>query len=351
MAIRVVPDTYGTIALAYAAANNDDTIYIKESGSPYTEPTLQVLKRLKFEGESTNVLIYRNALLFWVKHSDVEFTNIHLRCDSSAAVVLIDVASNTHIHHCKLERTTSFGNDLVRNAHGGAARIEYNDFYGDVEEAIFIYQCSGLQKVLGNTFHGEVGVAIYLINNDVTLTYEFQDNTIEHIGTATALGRGIRVEGTPLASGLIKGNIITGTLQGVLNGSKHGIELLLGEAEITENYVTGSYRYNPIFLTSTCDNCEVHYNDFTGGASDNAKDDGSGNVWDKNSKGNYWGYGGVAYDGDCNYIGDSPEAIAGLAGTQDDYPLMCSIGIWSACPYTCGAGSSILLLLSKMLLN
>ncbi len=52
-----------------------------------------------------------------------------------------------------------------------------------------------------------------------------------------------------------------------------------------------------------------------------AIDDGANNSWDYLSQGNYWdNYTGV--DSDQNGIGDIPYNITGIAGSQDNFPLM-----------------------------
>ena len=53
----------------------------------------------------------------------------------------------------------------------------------------------------------------------------------------------------------------------------------------------------------------------------NARDDGINNQWDNGIKGNYWAnYTGL--DSNINGIGDTPYDVAGLAGSQDRFPLM-----------------------------
>ena len=86
-----------------------------------------------------------------------------------------------------------------------------------------------------------------------------------------------------------------------------------------------------------CNNSFIYFNDIYGNTTDATDNDNVGLNWDKNSKGNYWGYGGAAFDADGDGIGDAPKVIAGTAGTQDDFPLMCSYTIWPSCPYLGGA--------------
>ena len=103
--------------------------------------------------------------------------------------------------------------------------------------------------------------------------------------------------------------------------------------EVTENYLHN----NAIGLYVASASGHIHFNDIHDNTVDAQDNGGAGSLnWDKNSKGNYWGYGGVAYDSDGDAIGDVPEDIAGTAGSQDNYPLMCSYTIWPNCPYLGG---------------
>lgn len=64
----------------------------------------------------------------------------------------------------------------------------------------------------------------------------------------------------------------------------------------------------------------IYYNIFSNNGL-NAEDNGVNNTWDNGSFGNYWdNYTGI--DSDDNGVGDTPYYIPGIAGSQDNYPLM-----------------------------
>ncbi len=64
----------------------------------------------------------------------------------------------------------------------------------------------------------------------------------------------------------------------------------------------------------------IYYNIFSNNGL-NAEDNGVNNTWDNGSFGNYWDdYIGI--DSDDDGVGDTPYYILGIAGSQDNYPLM-----------------------------
>ena len=102
------------------------------------------------------------------------------------------------------------------------------------------------------------------------------------------------------------------------------------DIEFTRNYA----HHNAIGLYVASASGHIHFNDIYDNTINAQDNGGAGSLnWSKNNIGNYWGYGGLAYDSNNDGIGDDPYDIPGTAGSQDGYPLMCSFTIWPSCPY------------------
>jgi parallel beta-helix repeat protein len=173
--------------------------------------------------------------------------------------------------------------------------------------------------ITGNSILPPSGALIYVRNSSYI--------TISNNIVLLAYDYGIILEGTigPTHHNTISNNIVSGisVFSGIClrSGCVNNI--------ITENLVTN----NPlgIDLDPGTGNNEVYLNCLNN--TFNAEDDGTGNSWDNGARGNYWeDYLGT--DGDNDGIGDTPYDIPGIAGSQDNYPLM-------ECPEEAGDGGVI----------
>jgi len=109
----------------------------------------------------------------------------------------------------------------------------------------------------------------------------------------------------------------------IINRTDHGVKM---EGSSWTSIINNTFLSNPL-ISIHCDedahNNTIYWNQIIdGGASGSqATDDGTDNVWDNGSAGNWWSdYPGE--DADRNGIGDDPYEIDGTAGSQDDYPLV-----------------------------
>lgn len=348
MTIRVVPDTYNTIAVAYNAAIDGDTIYIKESGSPYNE-LMGCNKRLLFEGESTAVTwTYSYAFIFSAQANGIEIKNLHFTGAGSTGLVYSGGGTNDlYVHNCKF---TGTANDAICLRHDliNSDNIRFNDntFYGDFNIGIVSTLLNQTSEIKDNIFYaGGVHEAIRIgaVNSGITTV---QNNAINQ-----NKGDGIWVYDDINAGATlyIKDNNITGSdtaINGIKTSDTSGTKILTG------NICKGAFSQYPIQAGVNTASLTAYFNDFYGGAQSKQGYDYDGvNTWDNGvDKGNYWGYGGAAYDSDKDAIGDNPYELSKNVGSpQDNYPLMCSINIWPNCPYMSKGSASALPIFAKIL--
>jgi len=115
-------------------------------------------------------------------------------------------------------------------------------------------------------------------------------------------------------------NTISGN---TINNNKIGIFISKGTNNTVKgNYITENYEYG-VFLDNYSDGVAtlnlIYYNSFNSNGI-NAQDDGTTNMWDDGFTGNSWDdYSGV--DANDDGIGDTPYAISGAAGSQDNFPI------------------------------
>ncbi|MFX0026198.1 MAG: nitrous oxide reductase family maturation protein NosD [Candidatus Hermodarchaeota archaeon] len=104
----------------------------------------------------------------------------------------------------------------------------------------------------------------------------------------------------------------------VKNNNRHGIEnWFCDNNSFLDNIVSNNVEKG---LALIGENNIIYRNCFIDNGL-NALDSGSNNYWDNGTKGNYWSdYPGQDEDNDG--IGDIPYIIAGVAGSQDNFPLM-----------------------------
>ena len=118
------------------------------------------------------------------------------------------------------------------------------------------------------------------------------------------------------------------TLYGnTINNNKIGISLTKGANNtVKKNYITENYEYG-IFLEDYSRNNLpnlatlnlIYWNTFNSNGI-NAQDDGTANMWDNGTIGNYWDdYSGK--DANDDGIGDTPYTVPGSAGSQDNFPI------------------------------
>jgi len=117
------------------------------------------------------------------------------------------------------------------------------------------------------------------------------------------------------------------TLYGnTINNNKIGISITKGANNTVKgNYITENYEYGIFLEDYTRNNLPnlatlnlVYWNNFTNNGI-NAQDNGTTNMWDNGTIGNYWNeYSGK--DANDDGIGDTPYSIPGSAGSQDNYP-------------------------------
>jgi parallel beta-helix repeat protein len=140
-----------------------------------------------------------------------------------------------------------------------------------------------------------------------TIMNAFSDNLITH-----NLEAGIQFRGYSELNTISDNIILNNTL---------GIELgaFSNNNTITGNQIGNSYSIGLLINTLSQFN-EIYENCFITNNVD-ANDNGFINFWDNGVKGNYWdNYTGL--DADNDGIGDVPYNITGIAGSQDNFPLM-----------------------------
>jgi len=87
----------------------------------------------------------------------------------------------------------------------------------------------------------------------------------------------------------------------------------------TENTVSNNGNYG-FFLDGDSSDCILHLNYIMQNSDGGATDDGTDNEWDNGTIGNSWDdYSGK--DANDDGIGDTPYAIEGAAGSQDNFPI------------------------------
>jgi len=336
MSIITVPDDYASVVEAYNAAAANDKIYIKESGSPYLEGRILVLKSgIHFQGENNNVRVYTtgSTILFYLKASNTEIDNLHLQSQDGITIYNYANRKNVNIHDCILEVTGSAPQIIViRTGVGGI--ITNNTFIGTHTKGIDWGLWDDEVTISNNIFLGATRSHEIVITIAVGSIIHIEGNVMENLGSNNFSSYGITMTGNALSGSYIKNNVITGRCFGTIYGAGRALSIkATGALEITDNKCNGCFQKYTAHLVSGSANINIYHNDFEGGKEGNAFDSGSNNIWNKNSIGNYYGYGGAAYDADGDAIGDDPFLIDGVANNQDDYPLMCTIDKWAECPY------------------
>jgi len=187
-------------------------------------------------------------------------------------------------------------------------------------------------SITNNMMYPSTGALVWLLNASYNVVY---DNN-----ASAGYYYGILIEGS---SGYAKMNHVYDNL--VINNYQVGIQLM--SAGCILNRIEGNTVYNSdvgiqigsstknntivgnrignntirgISVLSASESNNIYSNCFFNNTL-HALDDGINNKWDDGSKGNYWdNYTGL--DANNDGIGDIPYNITGIAGSQDNYPLM-----------------------------
>ncbi|PVX24528.1 MAG: hypothetical protein CW691_07370 [Candidatus Bathyarchaeum sp.] len=351
----VVPDDYLTVQEAIDAATEGDTVFVRKG--TYRE-NLLINKSIALVGEdmhSTVVLGEANTALI-VEHDNVNVTGFTFKCPST-------MRWYRGVHLLNVKHCSVYGNKIT------------STFYG-----VWCYD-SSFNSIYGNTVTGNM-IGIILDeshNNSVTKNYAISNqaqgigaigsdnNTITENYVALNGWTGICLDGgSPNCNNLIVANVVTQntaigigitssgsafnrivgnnvTANGELtayNPGGAGILLALHDNLVMGNYIIGNQagiqleyaQNNTVYKNLIANNTYGGIRDSYMGTSQNIIYENSFinnyanfsqnigvNVWDVNSKGNYWSnYNGTDADGDG--IGDTAYIID--KNNIDYYPLI-----------------------------
>jgi len=230
------------------------------------------------------------------------------------------------VNYINISRHTSFDDRGVYLSTAGTIRID-NSSYTGVSDAIY-GAVNGM--VLADTVFENCGYGTRLtggddisVSNVTTLngTYGLHFLDVDKIS----------VNGSTFQETTIPVTIFDDTNPGTgdwtnvthctVTGGNYGV-LVVGADNCTiRNNTFQDTRYHAVMLQSGAGNNNVYWNrfEYCGGTDSQGYDDGTGNLWDNGSLGNYWSdYDGV--DDNNDSIGDTPYDIDG-GSAQDRYPI------------------------------
>lgn len=334
--------------------------------------------------DTTN-LVNGKPLYYYVNETGLgvsDFINagqiILINCNNSQ-VVNLDLSNGSlgiTLYYCF--HNTLMNNNVSYNNFYGIFMIESGDctitgnFMNNCETGIYL-SYSNDNKIFGNNLNNNIrkhgshlkeGSGIYVIsshrnqvldnninNNNFGLNFEgdCSNNIISGNNINNNSYSGIKIRGGVGGVGneISKNTIMYNSEDLFLGFQSNAVDLqhynsgTIEQNIITHNYYNGIHMYKCYYNLITNNTIEdngatglvigyetygwglenvIYYNIFSNNGL-NAEDNGVDNTWDNGLIGNYWdNYTGTDSDGDG--IGDTPYYIPGVAGNQDNYPLM-----------------------------
>lgn len=289
----VIPDDYPTIQEAINAANEGDTIFVRNG--TYYEHVL-INKSLTLTGESMDGTIL-NATdvepLVIIQADNVQIMQFTMQ-GWSFQDVIINASANVIVTRNKFA-FNGLGVDF-ENSHN--CTTNDNIFEGSGLDNIGIMVAQSYECVIkNNTISGAIsdGVRSWF-SRDVLIT----ENNISHNDYGIFLHTS--------ENNTISGNHIS-------NNSNVGI--VLEATSVNNTIFANTLDSNFLGVYSSSSYNVFFHNNFVNNTSQVSAS--PANVWDRNAEGNYWSdYDGTDSDGDG--IGDTPYVID--SSNQDNYPLM-----------------------------
>ena len=269
-----------------------------------------------------------------------EFSNITLQ--GIARALIFENCSNNRILNCQIRDCSTYGIMIYLgelntikgcnisnckysglNLDSNENKVTDNTFEANLRYGIIVN--GDYNNVTNNEISNNIEIGIRLentgnmvINNTITQNQEYGMDVSgsHHLITQNNISNnkqdGIFLENANDNS-IIKNDIIENEGNGI------HISSWCDNNEIISNDIKFNYEFG-IFLHASTNFNTICNNNFTGNLV-NAEDNGTINVWDNGTLGNYWDdYTGV--DDDDDGIGDTPYTdIGGNVGAQDDFPI------------------------------
>lgn len=211
---------------------------------------------------------------------------------------------------------------------------------------IILVNCSGTHFSNFNVSHGSVGLTLFYCNfskiENISSSHNQRDGIFLYFTNYTSIigsimdgnsGSGIYIYSCNKTI-LINNSIINNDGAGIgiyhsffsyisnstlMNDETSGIFLFSSDNNTIVNNLIADNGWDDIHIREGSSANLIYKNNFLS-LTFNVWDEGSTNMWDNGSIGNYWiSYTG--FDADDNFIGDTPYDIPGSAESQDKYPI------------------------------
>ncbi|MCW4016811.1 MAG: right-handed parallel beta-helix repeat-containing protein [Candidatus Bathyarchaeota archaeon] len=352
----VVPDDYATIQHAINSATPRDTVFVRKG--IYNESLVISNKSIQLVGEDMNstIVVGNGNTALVIQHDNVNVTGFTFKRPST-------MRWHRGIHLLEVKNCNVYGNMITSTYYGIWC---YNSMFNNVYENIVTGNMAGIILEIS---HNNTVTRNYVIGNDGQGigTIGADNNTITENYVASNGWVGICLDGgSPNCNNLISANVVTqNTAVGIsitsdgsafnriignnvtangdliaYNPSGTGILLNIHDNLVMDNYIIGNqagiqleYAYNnTVYRNLIANNTYggirdrflsasqniIYENNFINNTANFSQNVGV-NVWDVNSKGNYWNnYNGT--DSNNDGIGDTAHIIA--ENNTDYYPLM-----------------------------